>query len=123
HLIETKGNIVNVASRSALMGTPYIVAYSASKGALVQMTRSLAMEYMDAPIRINVVSPGAMATEIGEGVTRPDGIDAEKIRRYAGQRPPSRAEEVAAMIAFVSRPAHRRGRRVGVGFCSGLTER
>jgi NAD(P)-dependent dehydrogenase (short-subunit alcohol dehydrogenase family) len=104
HLLESGGNIVNVASQSALIGTPYIVPYSASKGALLQMTRSLAMEYMDAPIRINAVAPGTMDTEIGTGVTMPEGLDMSKVARYSGQRPPSRPEEVAALIAFVASP-------------------
>lgn len=102
HLLKTGGNIVNVASQSALMGTPYIVPYAASKGALVQMTRSLAMEYMDAAIRINAVAPGTMATDIGEGVAMPDGLDMRKVERYSGQRGPSQPEEVAALIAFVT---------------------
>jgi len=104
HLLESGGNIVNVASQSALMGAAYIVPYAASKAALVQMTRSLAMEYMDSPIRINVVSPGTMATEIGEGVAMPEGLDMAKILRYSGQRPPSSAAEVAALVAFVASP-------------------
>ncbi|MDO7842185.1 SDR family NAD(P)-dependent oxidoreductase [Sphingomonas immobilis] len=105
HLIETRGNIVNVASQAGLMGCPYIVPYAASKGAVVQMTKSLAMEYMDAPIRINAVCPGTMATEIGEGNTMPEGIDMAKVLRYSGQRPATQASEVAALIAFVASPA------------------
>jgi NAD(P)-dependent dehydrogenase (short-subunit alcohol dehydrogenase family) len=86
------------------MGCAYIVPYTASKGAVIQMTKSLAMEYMDAPIRINAVCPGTMATEIGEGSTMPDGIDFTKVQRYAGQRPPTEASEVAALVAFVASP-------------------
>lgn len=104
HLIESKGNIVNVASQAASIGCAYIVAYAASKGALVQMTKSLAMEYVDAPIRINAVAPGTMATEIGSGVTMPEGLDVAKIQRYSGLRGASQAEEVAALIAFVASP-------------------
>ena len=102
HLIEAKGNLINIASQSAQMGAPYIVPYATSKAGLIQMTKSLAMEYMDAPIRINAVSPGTMATEIGTGVTRPDDIDMAKVLRYSGQRPPSEAAEVAAVVAFVA---------------------
>lgn len=105
HLLKTKGNIVNIASQAGLMGCPYIVPYAASKGAVIQMTKSLAMEYMDAPIRINAVCPGSMATEIGEGNTLPDGIDMAKLQRYSGQRPPTQASEVAALVAFVASPA------------------
>ena len=105
HLLETRGNIVNVASQASVIGCAYIVPYAASKGAVVQMTKSLAMEYMDTGLRINAVAPGTMATEIGEGVPMPDGLDTAKILRYSGQRPPSQAAEVAALIAFVASPA------------------
>lgn len=102
HLLESHGNIVNVTSQSALIGAAYVVPYSASKGALLQMTRSLAMEYIDAPIRINAVSPGAMMTEISLDSPMPAGIDRAKIARFSGVRPPSQAEEVAALVAFVA---------------------
>ena len=102
HILESHGNIVNIASQSAQMGAAYIVPYASSKGGLLQMTKSLAMEYMDAPIRINAVSPGTMATEIGTGVTRPDDIDFAKVLRYSGARPPSDAAEVAAVVAYVA---------------------
>jgi len=104
HLIEAKGDIVNVCSQSALMGTPYIVPYSASKAGLVQLTKSLAMEYMDQPIRINAVAPGTMATTIGEGLSMPQDLDWAKVMRYQGQRPATPPEEVAAMIAFLVSP-------------------
>ena len=73
-----------------------------SKGAVVQMTRSLALEYVETPIRINAVSPGAMATEIGESAPMPEGLDMNKVARYSGLRPPTDASEVAALVAFVA---------------------
>ena len=102
HIIAAKGNIVNVASQAAKLGSPYIVPYSMSKAALAHMTRGLAMEYMEAPIRINAVCPGTMATEIGDGLAMPDGIDYAKIARYGGERPANEAAEVAAVVAFVA---------------------
>lgn len=104
HLLASKGNIVNVLSQSALMGTSYIVPYSMSKAALLQMTRSLAVEYADKPIRINAVAPGAMMTEISMGTMPPADADFAKIKRYAGQRPPADPAQVAAVVAFLSSP-------------------
>jgi NAD(P)-dependent dehydrogenase (short-subunit alcohol dehydrogenase family) len=104
HLLKTKGNIVNITSQSAQMGAAYIVPYAASKGAVLQLTRSLAMEYMDEPIRINAVSPGAMSTGILEGTVIPPDVDWKKIERYSGARPRSEAAEVAALVAFVASP-------------------
>lgn len=102
HLLATHGSIVNVASQAAQMGTAYIVPYSASKAALVHMTRSMAMEYMRQPIRINAVAPGTMRTEIGEGVTRPADLDLELMQRYSGLRPPSEPEDVAELVVFAA---------------------
>jgi meso-butanediol dehydrogenase/(S,S)-butanediol dehydrogenase/diacetyl reductase len=102
HLLNTRGNIVNVLSQSALMGTAYIVPYSMSKAALLQLTKSLAMEYADKPIRINAVAPGSMMSEISAGTRPPADADFAKIKRYAGQRAPADVAEVAAVVAFIS---------------------
>jgi NAD(P)-dependent dehydrogenase (short-subunit alcohol dehydrogenase family) len=104
HLLETQGNIVNVLSQSALIGTAYIVPYSMSKAALMQLTKSLALEYADKPIRINGVAPGAMMTEISEATRPPADADFAKIMRYSGQRPPSDVAEVAEVVGFISSP-------------------
>jgi NAD(P)-dependent dehydrogenase (short-subunit alcohol dehydrogenase family) len=105
HLLATHGNIVNILSQSALMGTSYIVPYSMSKAALLQLTKSLAVEYADKPIRINAVAPGSMMTEISEATRPPADADFAKIKRYAGERPPAEAAEVAAVVAFLASPA------------------
>jgi meso-butanediol dehydrogenase / (S,S)-butanediol dehydrogenase / diacetyl reductase len=105
HLLAAQGNIVNVLSQSALMGTAYIVPYSMSKAALLQLTKSLAVEYADQPIRINAVAPGSMLTEISTGTRPPADADFAKIKRYSGTRPPAQAEEVASIVAFISSPA------------------
>ncbi|MDB5446136.1 MAG: short chain dehydrogenase family protein [Phenylobacterium sp.] len=102
HLLESHGSIVNVASQAAQMGTAYIVAYSATKAALVQMTRSMAMEYVHQPIRINAVAPGTMNTEIGTGVRQPKDLDMTLVQRYSGLRPPSEPQDVAELIVFVA---------------------
>jgi meso-butanediol dehydrogenase/(S,S)-butanediol dehydrogenase/diacetyl reductase len=105
HLLETHGNIVNVLSQSALIGTSYLVPYSMSKAALLQLTKSLAVEYVDKPIRINAVAPGAMMTEISEATRPPADADYAKIKRYSGDRPPANSADVAAVVAFLSSPA------------------
>lgn len=105
HLLESEGNIVNVLSQSALMGTSYIVPYSMSKAALLQMTKSLAIEFVDKPIRINAVAPGSMMTEISTDAPMPEGVDFAKIKRYSGDRPPSDPAAVAAVVAFIASSA------------------
>ncbi|HEX8058631.1 MAG TPA: SDR family oxidoreductase [Novosphingobium sp.] len=105
HLLESQGNVVNVLSQSALIGTAYIVPYSMSKAALLQLTKSLALEYADKPIRINAVAPGGMMTEISEATRPPADADFAKIMRYSGMRPPSDVAEVAEVVGFISSPA------------------
>ncbi len=107
HLIKSQGNIVNVASQGAHLGTAYIAPYATTKAALLHLTKCMAMEYMKQPIRINAVSPGTMNTEIGEGLTRPNDIDPELAGRYSGIRPPTQPEEVAELILFAASDAAR----------------
>lgn len=59
-----KGAIVNTASMYGLVGSSTSYAYSASKGAIIQMTRSAALMYADKNIRINAVAPGYVDTPI-----------------------------------------------------------
>ena len=59
-----KGAIVNTASMYGLVGSATSYAYSASKGAIIQMTRSAALMYADKNIRINAVAPGYVDTPI-----------------------------------------------------------
>lgn len=105
HLLSSEGNIVNVLSQSALIGTAYIAPYSMSKAALMQLTKSLSLEYADKPIRINAVAPGAMMTEISEATRPPADADIARVMRYSGLRAPANPAEVAAVVGFLSSPA------------------
>ena len=60
------GSIVNAASVAGLVGYPGLPAYSAAKGGVVQLTRTAAVEYAAAGIRVNVVCPGAIRTPMLE---------------------------------------------------------
>jgi meso-butanediol dehydrogenase / (S,S)-butanediol dehydrogenase / diacetyl reductase len=102
HLLETHGNIVNVTSQAASLGTAYIVPYATSKAALAHMTKAMAMEFINQPIRINAVAPGTMRTEIGTGVSMPEGLDMSLVQRYSGVRPASEAEDVADVVVFAA---------------------
>ena len=56
------GSIVNLGSVTAIVGTPGIAAYTASKGAVVALTRQMAIDYAAASIRVNSISPGTVDT-------------------------------------------------------------
>ena len=101
-LIASGGSIVNVTSSAGLMGQAYTAAYCSSKGALVQLTRSLAMEYMKKGIRINAVAPGGTSTPLVDNVRFPKGIDMSLIQRYVGMRGMSQPEEIAGAVAYVA---------------------
>lgn len=94
---QRRGAIVNVASLSGLHGVVGQTNYSAAKGALVAMTRSLAREVARSGIRVNCVAPGLVETDmIG---TLGDEVKREMIRQIPMRRA-VRADEVAAAIAF-----------------------
>jgi NAD(P)-dependent dehydrogenase (short-subunit alcohol dehydrogenase family) len=102
HLIESGGNIVNIASTASLIGQAYTAAYCSSKGALVQLTRSLAMEYIKRGIRINAVAPGGTATALVGAVRIPDDMDGDLVKRYTGIRGMSDPDEIASAVAYVA---------------------
>jgi len=104
YLIQSGGNIVNVASSAAIVGEAFLVPYAASKAALVHMTKSMAMEHVNDNVRINAVAPGGIDTNIMEGQTFPDNIDFDLVSRYTGLRAASSPEEIAALIMYVSSP-------------------
>jgi 3-oxoacyl-[acyl-carrier protein] reductase len=95
---QRRGSIVNVASLSGLHGVVGQTNYSAAKGALIAMSRSLAREVARSGIRVNCVAPGLVETDmIGE-------LDADVKREMIRQIPLRRAirpDEVAAAIVFL----------------------
>lgn len=101
HLIERRGCIVNVGSVASLKGQPYTAAYSASKGGLALLTRSLAVEFADAPIRINAVAPGGIDTPMNRKLVFPDGMDWKKMAPLVarGMAPPEQISDVIAFLA------------------------
>lgn len=71
-LRAAKGNVINVASESGLNGYPGTTAYCASKGAVVNLTRAMAMEF--APeVRVNALCPGAVETDMARAAFALDG--------------------------------------------------
>jgi len=102
HLLESSGNIVNIASNAGLMGQAYTVVYCMTKGAVIQLTRALAMEYIKTPLRVNAIAPGGVDTSLSRGFQIPDDVDFELMGRYTGLRRMARPDDVAGLFAFVA---------------------
>lgn len=102
HLLETEGNIVNMASTAALAGHPWTAAYSASKGGVMALTSTLAVEYGKQGLRANSVCPGGIVTPI-HGVFRvPEGADVKLLQRIIPLDKMRPAETAASVVAFLA---------------------
>ncbi|ALE75781.1 short-chain dehydrogenase [Pseudonocardia sp. EC080610-09] len=66
HLVESKGNVVNIASIAGIGGSPLLGSYCASKAAVIQMTRVAAVEMRPTGVRVNAVCPGFADTAMVE---------------------------------------------------------
>jgi NAD(P)-dependent dehydrogenase (short-subunit alcohol dehydrogenase family) len=100
----SRGKIVNIASGAAFVGVAHFPAYSASKAAVVHLTRQLAVGVGPQRINVNVVCPGFIATAI----TRPTSAETEQWREDVLQGIPwpriGTPEDVANCVLFLSSP-------------------
>jgi NAD(P)-dependent dehydrogenase (short-subunit alcohol dehydrogenase family) len=103
HLLENKGNIVNMSSSAGVFGQPYSAAYSASKGGVSLMTRAMAVEFSRRGVRVNAVAPAGIDTPITQSFVFPEGVQLEE---FAKIMPPTgemaQPEEVANLVAFLA---------------------
>ena len=103
HLLESKGNIVNMASSAGLVGIAYNAAYCASKGGVVLLTKALAAEYAGRGVRVNAVCPGAVNTPLASHFRAVEGLDMALIGRAHPLTPyHSEPEEIAGAVAYLA---------------------
>ncbi|MDY6873153.1 MAG: SDR family oxidoreductase [Chloroflexota bacterium] len=69
---QNKGSIVNTGSTASLVGLKSLAVYTASKGAVLQLTRNMALDYAKDGIRVNALCPGVTATEMTQQVIDDD---------------------------------------------------
>jgi len=116
------GSIVNIASVTAVLGSPGQVAYSATKGAIISMTKSAAKELAPQGIRVNAVAPGIVQTERFAELYESDGnkID-ERIQRIALGRLGT-PEDIAHACAFLTsnNANYISGQILGVDGCASI---
>lgn len=101
HIPDSAGVVVNVASSAAAHGNPYMSAYSASKGAVLGFSLSLAAEVVGRGVRVVCVSPGAVATPLSAAVDF-EGLDAGYYARIRSPLGPATPDQVAGTIAFAA---------------------
>jgi NAD(P)-dependent dehydrogenase (short-subunit alcohol dehydrogenase family) len=99
------GRIVNISSAADVLAVPGLSAYTAAKGAIVAMTKTLALELAPAGITVNAVAPGAVDTPLNANAYTPE------VRRTYEERIPlgriGRAEEIADVVVFLASDAAR----------------
>ncbi|MBD2259771.1 glucose 1-dehydrogenase [Pseudanabaena sp. FACHB-2040] len=102
HFLATNksGVIINISSVHEIIPRPMYISYSMSKGGMGNLTKTLALEYAKAGIRVNGIAPGATVTPINEAWTE----DPEKQAEVESHIPMRRAgtpDEMAAAVAFL----------------------
>lgn len=102
-LRQGSGKVINIASTSGILGKPILVAYSASKGAVLQFTKALAAEWAARGVQVNAIAPGAYATDAQSAVLDDD----ETLRRRLRKIPAGRMgepQEFGPLVALLASP-------------------
>jgi NAD(P)-dependent dehydrogenase (short-subunit alcohol dehydrogenase family) len=105
-LAKARGAVINIASMHAIFGAPLSPAYAASKGGVVQLTKSLAVAWAEDGIRVNAIAPGWIETPM----TVPARSDAARNRAILDRTPLGRwgtPDDIAGPAVFLASDAAR----------------
>lgn len=104
HMVEQgSGKIINIASTSGILGKAMLVAYSTSKGAILQFTKALAAEWATKGVQVNAIAPGAFETDAQKAVLESPDI----LKRRLGKIPVRRmgdTSEIGPLICYLASP-------------------
>ena len=116
------GSIVNIASVTAVLGSPGQTAYSATKGAIISFTKSAAKELAPQGIRVNAVAPGIVKTERFAELYESDGAKIDQRISRIGLGRLGSPEDVANACAFLAsdRASYISGEILGVNGCASI---
>lgn len=99
---QRRGNIVIVSSTAGQRGEAFHADYAASKGAVISLTKSLAVELGTSNVRVNCVAPGWVDTEMAASALQTDAAQLQKILEAIPLRRVATAEDVANSILFLA---------------------
>ena len=103
HLLQTRGNIVNMASSAAIVGQVYNAAYCASKGGVNLLTKALAVEFASRGVRVNAVCPGGVNTALTQNFRVPEDPDLALFSRLSSLvQPMAEPGEIAGAVAYLA---------------------
>lgn len=100
---QGSGKIINIASTSGILGKAMLVAYSSSKGALLQFTKALAAEWASKGVQVNAIAPGAFETDAQRLVLESPDL----LKRRLGKIPARRMgdiEELGPLVCYLASP-------------------
>lgn len=103
-----RGSIINIASMASILPLSRVVAYSAAKAAVLNLTQFLAREWAMKGIRVNAISPGFFPADQNRAMLlRPDGTYTERGQAIVGHTPMGRfgeASELAGAVVWLAAP-------------------
>ena len=105
YLRNSQGVIVNISSLVAIKGVANRAAYSASKGAVLALTKAMAADYLKDGVRVNCISPGTVLSPSLEGRIAGAADPEEAYRGFVARQPMGRLgtpEEIAAAVIFAA---------------------
>ena len=102
HLLESRGNIVNISSTAGLIGQAYMASYCASKHALIGLTKTMALEFGRKGLRVNAICPGGTNTAFLQGFDLPEDCEVDLLQRVSLLPEFAEADDIASMVCFTA---------------------
>jgi Tropinone reductase 1 len=99
-----RGNVVSISSIAGTGGAPGLAHYASAKGAMIQLTKTLACEWANDMIRVNCVAPGTINTPLAQWLVNDEELSAKVLEKVPLKRF-GEPDEIASVVAFLCMPA------------------